>query len=49
MVSYQYRITYRQPRNPSLQPRIGVAARGEGRLQMTATLDGNVPARMPQP
>ena len=47
-VSNQYRITYRQPRNPSPQPAIGVATDRAG-LQMMATLDGNVPARMPQP
>ena len=47
-VSSQYRITYRQPRNPSAQPRIGVATERRG-LQMLATLDGNVPSRMPQP
>lgn len=47
-VSSQYRITYRQPRNPSAQPRIGVATERQG-LQMLATLDGNVPSRMPQP
>ena len=46
-VSNQYRITYRQPRNPSPQPAIGVATERPG-LQMLATLDGNVPARMPQ-
>ena len=48
MVSNQYRITYRQPRNPSSQPAIGVATEREG-LQMLPTLDGNVPSRMPQP
>ncbi len=48
MVSNQYRITYRQPRNPSSQPSIGVATEREG-LQMLPTLDGNVPSRMPQP
>ena len=47
-VSNQYRITYRQPRNPSPQPAIGVATERAG-LQMMATIDGNVPARMPQP
>ena len=47
-VSSQYRITYRQPRNPSAQPRIGVATERQG-LQMLVTLDGNVPSRMPQP
>ncbi len=47
-VSNQYRITYRQPRNPSPQPAIGVATEREG-LQMLPTLDGNVPSRMPQP
>ena len=47
-VSNQYRITYRQPRNPSPQPRIGVATQRRG-LQMLVTLDGNVPSRMPQP
>ena len=47
-VSNQYRITYRQPRNASAQPAIGVATRRQG-LQMLATLDGNVPARMPRP
>ena len=47
-VSNQYRITYRQPRNPSSQPAIGVATEREG-LQMLPTLDGNVPSRMPQP
>ena len=47
-VSSQYRITYRQPRNPSAQPAIGVATSREG-LQMLPTLDGNVPSRMPQP
>jgi hypothetical protein len=46
MVSNQYRITYRQPRNPSAQPAIGVATEREG-LQMIPTIDGNVPARMP--
>ena len=46
-VSNQYRITYRQPRNPSSQPAIGVATEREG-LQMLPTLDGNVPSRMPQ-
>ncbi len=46
-VSNQYRITYRQPRNASSQPAIGVATRREG-LQMMATLDGNIPSRMPQ-
>ena len=46
-VSSHYRITYRQPRNPSAQPAIGVATRREG-LQMMATLDGNIPSRMPQ-
>ncbi len=45
-VSSQYRITYRQPRNPSAQPAIGVATEREG-LQMIPTLDGNIPARMP--
>ena len=44
MVGSQYRITYRQPRNPSSQPRIGVATEREG-LQMIVTLDGNVPSR----
>ena len=48
MVSNQYRVTYRQPRNPSAQPAIGVATTREG-LNMIPTLDGNVPARMPQP
>ena len=47
-VSNQYRITYRQPRNPSPQPAIGVATERAG-LQMLPTLDGNVPSRMPQP
>ena len=47
-VSNQYRITYRQPRNASPQPAIGVATERAG-LQMLPTLDGNVPARMPQP
>lgn len=47
-VSNQYRITYRQPRNPSSQPAIGVATERAG-LQMLPTLDGNVPSRMPQP
>ena len=47
-VSNQYRITYRQPRNPSSQPRIGVATERAG-LQMLPTLDGNVPSRMPRP
>ncbi len=47
-VSNQYRITYRQPRNASSQPAIGVATNREG-LQMLPTLDGNVPSRMPQP
>ena len=47
-VSNQYRITYRQPRNPSQQPAIGVATERAG-LQMLPTLDGNVPSRMPQP
>lgn len=46
-VSNQYRISYRQPRNASSQPAIGVATRREG-LQMMATLDGNIPSRMPQ-
>ena len=46
-VSNQYRITYRQPRNPSAQPAIGVATERRG-LQILVTLDGNVPARMPQ-
>ncbi len=45
-VSSQYRITYRQPRSPSAQPRIGVATEREG-LQMLPTLDGNIPARIP--
>ena len=48
MVSNQYRITYRQPRNPSPQPAIGVATERDG-LQMLPTLDGNIPSRMPQP
>ena len=43
-VSSQYRITYRQPRNPSRQPTIGVSASRRG-LQLMATLDGNIPAR----
>ena len=47
MVSRQYHITYRQPRNPSDQPRIGVATELPG-LQVIPTIDGNVPARMPQ-
>ena len=47
-VSNQYRVTYRQPRNPSSQPAIGVATERAG-LQMLPTLDGNVPSRMPQP
>ena len=47
-VSNQYRITYRQPRNASPQPAIGVATERAG-LQMLPTLDGNVPSRMPQP
>ena len=47
-VSNQYRITYRQPRNASSQPAIGVATERAG-LQMLPTLDGNVPSRMPQP
>ena len=46
-VSNQYRVTYRQPRNPSSQPAIGVATERQG-LQMMATLDGNIPTRMPQ-
>ena len=46
MVSQQYRITYRQPRNPSDQPRIGVATERQG-LQVIPTIDGNVPARIP--
>jgi len=46
-VSSQYRITYRQPRNASQQPAIGVATPRQG-LQMMATLDGNIPSRMPQ-
>ncbi len=46
-VSNQYRITYRQPRSPSAQPAIGVATERRG-LQILVTLDGNVPARMPQ-
>lgn len=46
LVSRQYRITYRQPRNPSDQPRIGVATERQG-LQMIPTIDGNVPARIP--
>lgn len=45
-VSSQYRITYRQPRDASDQPAIGVATTREG-LQMMATLDGNIPSRMP--
>ena len=48
MVSNQYRGTYRQPRNPSAQPAIGVATTRDG-LNLIPTLDGNVPARMPQP
>jgi len=48
MVSNQYRVTYRQPRNPSAQPAIGVATTRDG-LNLIPTLDGNVPARMPQP
>lgn len=48
MVSNQYRVTYRQPRNPSAQPAIGVATTRED-LSLIPTLDGNVPARMPQP
>ena len=48
MVSNQYRVTYRQPRNPSAQPAIGVATTRDG-LNQIPTLDGNVPARMPQP
>ena len=48
MVSNQYRVTYRQPRNPSAQPAIGVATTRED-LNLIPTLDGNVPARMPQP
>lgn len=46
MVNQQYRITYRQPRNPSDQPRIGVATERQG-LQVIPTIDGNVPARIP--
>ena len=46
MVSQQYRITYRQPQNPSDQPRIGVATERQG-LQVIPTIDGNVPARIP--
>ena len=46
-VSSQYRITYRQPRSPSAQPAIGVSTERRG-LQILVTLDGNVPARMPQ-
>ena len=46
LVSRQYRITYRQPRNPSDQPRIGVATERQG-LQIIPTIDGNIPARMP--
>lgn len=45
-VSSQYRITYRQPRDASEQPAIGVATSREG-LQMMATLDGNIPSRLP--
>ena len=47
MVSSQYRITYRQPRKPSSQPAIDVATERQG-LHMIPTLDGNVPARMPE-
>ena len=45
VVSSQYRITYRQPRNPSSQPAIDVVTGRQG-LDMIPTLDGNVPARM---
>ena len=48
MVSNQYRVTYRQPRNPPTQPAIGVATTRQG-LNLIPTLDGNVPDRMPQP
>ena len=47
VVSSQYRVTYRQPRNPSPQPAIDVVTERQG-LHMIPTLDGNVPARMPE-
>lgn len=47
VVSSQYRVTYRQPRNPSAQPAIDVVTERQG-LHMIPTLDGNVPARMPE-
>lgn len=47
VVSSQYRVTYRQPGNPSPQPAIDVVTERQG-LHMIPTLDGNVPARMPE-
>ena len=46
VVSSQYLITYRQPRNPSSQPAIDVVTGRQG-LHMIPTLDGNVPAFRP--